>query len=146
MRMLSSLMVLVMVTSVLADEAQPTPAADLKKLQGIWKVGSVHFANFDHGIPASAYLDDVNTLLTIEGHRILHDGKVVATLNNDVADAPENKQVGWEINRLLKLTLTDGKSVWCSYRIEKDRVQITCPHTTSCHRGSGQITYLVPLK
>jgi hypothetical protein len=139
-------MALTLVHSVIADDTQPSPAADLQKLQGVWKVDSVSHPDHKDGIPKSAFLDDTKTLLSIEGHRVLHDGKVVATLNNDVADAPESKEVGWSVNRLLKLTLTDGKSVWCSYRFDANRVQITCPHTTSCHRGSGQITYLVPVK
>lgn len=122
-----------------ADAPTPTPADDLKTLQGDWKISLVVWKD---RLPSISRLNEEGQSLKIEENRLMVDGKVVGTLTNDLPEVPQAKEVGWHINRLVLLTLPDGKGLWCSYRIEPTRVQLTYPHTTSCHRGSGQIVYL----
>lgn len=132
--------------SLLADEpkAMPTPAEDMKAMQGSWKIKSLYWSSQkNEQLPNEAKLNELETALAIEGNKILHDGKVVATLTNDLPPGPQHQEVGWQgFNRLLLLTMPDGKGIWCSYSFREGRLQITYPHTTSCHRGSGQIIYL----
>ncbi len=131
---------------LIGDEAQqtPSPAEDLKAMQGSWKVRSLYWSSEENErLPKEARLNELQTALVIEGNRLIHDGKTVATLTNDLPSGPQHQEVGWQgFNRLLLLTLPDGKGMWCSFSFRESRLQITYPHTTSCHRGSGQIIYL----
>ena len=71
------------------------------------------------------------------------DGQLVATLANDLPFPTLHSEIGLPFYRLIMLTLPDGKAVLCSYKFHEDhRLELAYPHTTSCHRGSGQIVYL----
>lgn len=140
----AGLLLLFAVAAIGADlSAKKSPADDLKALQGQWKIAAIWWPSDDRDrLPKEARLNDEAGMLTIQGNQILHDGKTVATLANDLPSSAPHKEVGWSANRLVLLTLPDGKGLWCSYRIEEKRIQLTYPHTASCHRGSGQIIYL----
>ncbi len=126
------------------NEKKPTPADDLKAVQGSWTITDIYWPNeADDRLPNEAGLNEKQIVLVIEGNRITQNGKTVATLTNDLPPVNQHKEVGWPgANRLMLLTLPDGKGLWCSYGFREKKLQITHPHTTSCHRGSGQVVYL----
>jgi hypothetical protein len=121
----------------------PPPAVDLQNLQGGWTVWSTTPC-FRHNVklPAELGLAEVNSQVEIRGNQLLWQQQVVATLANDVPSPTLQGEVGFANYRLLLLTLADGRCFPCSYQIRADGVEIAYPHTTACHRGSGQIVYL----
>jgi hypothetical protein len=127
-----------------AEAIRHQPASkDLSELQGSWQVvGITDCLNRECKFPDATMLNAQGSVLTFQGNQVIHHGQVVATLTNDI-DAPSlAKELGFSHFRLLVLTLPNGKGLVCSYLITDDHVEIAYPHTTSCHRGSGQITYL----
>lgn len=126
------------------NDKKPTPSDDLKAVQGSWTITSIIWpTETDQRLPNEAGLNQNRITLIIEGNRITQDGKTVATLTNDLPSGNQHKEVGWAgANRLMMLTLPDGRGFWCSYGFWEKKLQISYPHTTSCHRGSGQVVYL----
>lgn len=121
----------------------PAPAVDLKNLQGIWTVLRVlPSLRPDLHMPAEVGLGKEGAQLEIRGNQLRWQGRGVATLANDVPSPTLHGEVGFPHFRLLLLTLADGRCFPCSYLIRTEGVEIACPHTTACHRGSGQIVYL----
>jgi hypothetical protein len=121
----------------------PSPAQDLRDLQGCWEVAASN-PGIDKGrvLPKELGLNAKDADVRIRGNQLLVEGKVVASLANDVPSAALQKEVGFPDFRLLVMTLPDGRAVLCSYLIKADGVELAYPHTTSCHRGSGQNVYL----
>jgi len=121
----------------------PAPAVDLENLQGAWTVSGV-MPSFrrDLHLPAEVGLGEKDTQFAIRGNQLVWQRQIVATLANDVESPTLQGEVGFANYRLLLLTLADGRCFPCSYLIKADGVEIAYPHTTSCHRGSGQIVYL----
>src|SRR5262249_8878219 len=121
----------------------PLPAEDLRELQGRWDVaGMTPCNNKNVKLPDELRLGEPGPAFEISGNQLLRGGQLVATLANDVAHDALNKEKGFPYSRLLMLTLPDGRGLLCNYSIGQDGVEIAYPHTTSCHRGSGQIIYL----
>jgi len=124
-------------------ETGSAPADDLKALQGRWKVTAIYWPSDDERrLPKEARLNQQGTVLVIDGNRITQDGRTVATLANDLSLVAQEKEVGFAGNRLLMLTLPDGKGLLCSYHLKAGKVQIAYSHNCFCHRGSGQVVYL----
>lgn len=112
-------------------------------MQGRWQVlGSTPCIDKDVKLPVEVGLTDTGSLLVVQGNQLTCNGKVVAALTNDLASSALNAEKGFKEFRLLVLTLPSGKGLLCSYSITEDGVEIAYPHTTACHRGSGQIVYL----
>lgn len=121
----------------------PAPAVDLDNLQGTWTVSRVLPAlRPDLHLPAEVGLGKEGAQLEFRGNQLLCQGRCVATLANDVPSPTLHGEVGFPHFRLLLLTLADGRCFPCSYLMRTEGVEIACPHTTACHRGSGQIVYL----
>jgi hypothetical protein len=138
-----SLLVLASAGTGAAPKAPPSPADDLRVMQGRWQLKSIYWPIDDKWrLPKEARLNESDTALVIAGNKLLHDGKVVATLANDLPLPAQQKEIGFGGNRLLMLTLPDGKALLCSYRSSPELVQLTYTHRCSCHRGSGQVIYL----
>lgn len=120
----------------------PAPPEGLKSIQGEWKV-TLRIRSRRDDFPDSLGLKQKGDQITIEGNQLKFKHDTAATLTTDLPPGPLHEQVGWkELNRLVLITLPDGKGLWCSYGFRGKQLQITYPHTTSCHRGSGQIVYL----
>jgi len=145
-QMVLAVLTLVLVTVATGDDndKKPTPADDLKAVQGSWTIADIYWPiNANQRLPNEAKLNEKRITLHIEGNRITLDGKTVATLTNDLPPGNQHKEVGWSgANRLMLLTLPDGRGFWCSYGFYDKQLQISYPHTTSCHRGTGQVVYL----
>lgn len=121
----------------------PSPAEELKQMQGHWIVaGGFGSLKQDLKLPAELRLNEKGNELSIEGNLLLSNGKLVATLTNDLASKALEEEKGFPDYRILMLTLRDGRGLLCSYTINDKGIEIAYPHTTSCHRGSGQIVYL----
>src|SRR5262249_52744252 len=120
-----------------------SPADDLHSLQGKWEVRNIIWALAQQAkFPMDAGLNQKGGTVSFEANKLIVNGKMVATLDNALPQSPLHKEVGFKNFRLLVFTLPDGKTIPCSYQIKGDAVEIACPHTCSCHRGSGQIVYL----
>ncbi len=120
------------------------PAEDLKELQGAWQVSDiVDCKNQAVKLPESTQLQTLHTRLVFQGNQLLENGRVVATLTNDL-DIPDlESQKGLKGLRLCLLTLPDGRGIVCSYGLEATGLVIAYPHTTSERRGlTGQIVFL----
>lgn len=128
---------------------RPALVAELRQLQGEWSLSSVTPCNDRSVTLPESLLQQLSQIRSpstsawqIRDNQIVVDGKVVATLTNDL-DLPDlKKRIGLKSFRLMLLTLPDGKGYFCSYWIGPDRVEIAYPVATSCHRGSGQILSL----
>lgn len=121
----------------------PPPAVDLKRLQGQWQVAAITPCwDEDTHLPGETGLNEVSADVTIAGNQLVCGGQVVATLANDVASPALAGEVGFASYRPLLLTMSDGRALVCSYVIRADEIEIAYPHTTACHRGSGQIVSL----
>ena len=122
-----------------------SPAEELKQLQGTWEV---HDAQASAGIvrllPKETGLTEKGTRLVIHGNELLRDGKVIATLANDLsAMGPEWPQGIRIFRRPLLITMPDGKAVLCAYdkRTNWRHLDIAYPPTTG-NVGAGQRVYL----
>ena len=123
---------LVMVAFVRPAGAEPVHATytvdDLKALQGRWKVTGIFWPSGDERrLPKEARLNEEGTVLVVEGNRITHDGKAVATLANDLALAAQQKEVGFAGNRLLMLTLTIGEGSCAATTSKATRFRLPTP-------------------
>jgi hypothetical protein len=121
----------------------PTPAQDLRALQGRWEVARVLPArNPNLQLPAETRLVNGSGGLVIRGNELTWHGNVLATLANELPSAALNAEKGLKQARLLVLTLPDGRALVCSYTLRAGGVELAYPHTTADYRGSGQIIYL----
>jgi hypothetical protein len=121
----------------------PLPAVDLEQLQGDWTVaGVIACSDPQVALPKSAGLAEKGQAIQLRGNQILRGGQPVAVVANDLDSQSLAKEVGFSDYRLMLLTLPDGRGMLCSYLIKAEGVEIAYPHTTSCHRGSGQVIYL----
>jgi hypothetical protein len=121
----------------------PAPAVDLEHLQGNWQVSSITpCINTAIKLPDETGLNALTSKIEINDNQLRYEGKVVATLANDLQLKAIQEEVGFRSYRPILLTLSDGKGLMCSYMIKADGVEIAYPHTTSCHRGSGHIVFL----
>jgi hypothetical protein len=121
------------------------PDEDLKHVQGNWQVSRIITSlNKDEVLPSELGLSEIAHVLQIDGNELRFGGQVVATLANDLPVETLANEVGFPDFRLLVLTLPSGRGLVCSYMVREGEVEIAYPHTTSCHRGSGQVIYLKP--
>ena len=97
--------------------------------------------------PRGVHFNDWGTKLTFDGHRLQSDGATVSTLTNDLPSAPQNDEVGWKgFNRLVLLTLPEGRGLWCRYIFREEMLQITYPHTHLVTGGRGRSSTLNALR
>lgn len=118
-------------------------SASIDQLQGRWKVVASYGPNGDgKKLPVEARLNSVDTILSLDGNVISEAGHPVLALTTELPLPAEEKNVGLAGNRLVMLTLPNGKGLLCSWHLRDETWEIAYPHTTSCHRGSGQIILL----
>lgn len=119
------------------------PTEDVKNLQGRWEVSSViRSVNKEIVLPSVLALNEPGATLEIDGNRLRLNDEDIATFANDISVRALADEVGFPNFRLLVLTLPNGQGLVCSYILTDGGIEIAYPHTTSCHRGSGQIVYL----
>jgi hypothetical protein len=122
-----------------------TAADELKQLQGTWEVRDAQAsAGVERLLPKETGLTEKGTRLVIRGNELLRDGKVIATLANDLSEmGPEWPQGIRVFRRPLLITMPDGKAVLCAYdkRTNWLHLDIAYPPTMG-NVGAGQRVYL----
>lgn len=145
MRELTAVGVLVTLCLTALNGGEPekrTPAEELKGLRGVWKVS---ITGIGANVPEESGLVS-GAELVIDGNRITHGGKTVLTITNDVPLPSAEKEIGIKDNRLMMLTLPDGRGFLCSYRLAGDELRIQYPHTSSCPRTGCLVNLKRPSK
>lgn len=121
----------------------PSPAEDLKNLQGAWEItGKVSSLGADRKLPVEAGLNDKGATVTIRDNQLLSDGKLLATFANDVALAGLIPVATFDDSRPLLLTLSGGKAVLCRFSTSQDGLEIIYPFAPVCRGGGVQIVSL----
>ncbi|MFO0915005.1 MAG: hypothetical protein U0795_18745 [Pirellulales bacterium] len=135
-----------LVGSVRAGEPATKPDF-VGQLQGHWKVVSNYGPSGDGPrLPDEAQMNSLNRVLSVDQNMVSAAGHPVLALTTDLPLPAEEQKVGLNGNRLVMLTLPDGRGLLCSAHVRDDNWEIAYPHTTSCHRGSGQIIVLQRVK
>jgi len=137
---------------VSAEPAEPkrepwelsTPAEELKQLQGSWNVANVqHSAGVTRLLPKETGLAEEGTPLFIRGNELLRDGRVIATLANDLSTSGLDLKDIKPFRRPLLIILPDGRAILCAYdkRHLQTSVDIAYPADIG-NVGAGQRVYL----
>lgn len=120
----------------------PDRAEELARLQGEWEVDEYQTtAGTGDSLLAEAHLNQKGVKLTIRGNELILDGKLVATLANDLFMPNVVKDIGHVRRKPLMLTLPNGKAILCAYALRGEGIQIVCPHTIG-NVGMGQFLWL----
>ena len=121
-----------------------SPAEELKLLQGEWEVYEAQQSSGSTSpvMPKETGLTEKGTRLVIRGNELLRDGKVIATLANDLTElAPELLTDVKPFRRPLLITLPSGKAVLCAYdKRHLDVLDIATPTTGNV--GFGYRIYI----
>lgn len=127
-----------------ARGGEPATKLDLVgQLQGRWKVVTNYGPNGDGPrLPDEAQLNSLDRVLVVDQNMVSAAGHPVFALTTDLPLPAEDQKVGLKGNHLVMLTLPDGRGLLCSAHVRDGNWEIAYPHTTSCHRGSGQIIVL----
>ena len=98
-----------------ASQPASTPAEELRQMHGKWRVANVQ-GNDNlryERLPKETGLTEEKVQLVIEGNALLRDGKVIATLANDLSAL--GIQDPALFRRPLLIVLPDGRAVRCAY-------------------------------
>lgn len=147
---LSFLSLLCLARVVLADQPEATPDQDLKLAQGRWKAASQIVALPIEDTAEGAAVPNLirklvapDVVLAIEGNQLQVGSHETAAIANDVHLPQIQDRIAKSVigQKLMFLTLPDGKAIMASYAIEKDSLNIRYP--AGCCSRSGTVLFFI---
>lgn len=107
---------------------------NLKELQGTWRVTHSYGAQYSAAtLCEKTGLDQEGIAFTVVGNELRRDGKVVATLKNELPNLADHRPVFFR--RLIELTLTGGEKVLCAYGNSSGQWELVTPYSVVTRGG-----------